>query len=65
MKWLRHLCTVPKFLLTSVMTGAVYCGVILLLVPLWVLFLSRKWRAHFCHLTSVPTEPTRVHGAPV
>lgn len=51
--------------LTSVMAGTVYCGVILLLVPLRVLLFTRKRRAHFCHLTGVPTESARVHGAPV
>lgn len=54
-----------QFLLTSVMTGTVYCGVILLFVPQWVLFLTRKWCAHFCHLTGVSTESSRVHRAPV
>lgn len=54
-----------QLLLTSVMARTVYCGVILLVVPLWVLLFTRKRCAHFCYLTSVPTESARVHGAPV
>lgn len=52
-------------LLTSVVAGTVDYGVILLMVPSWILFFTRKRRARFCHLTGVLTAPARVHSAPV
>lgn len=52
-------------MLTSVVAGTVDYGVILFLVPPWVLFLTGERRAHFCHLTSVLAAPARVHSAPV
>lgn len=54
-----------QLLLTSVVSGTVDDGVILLLVPPWILLLTGEGCAYFRHLAGVPAAPARVHGAPV